>query len=132
MSLLLRALLVWLVMLIVASLNGAFREALLVPRLGDPIGRAISTVMLSALVLLLAWFTIQWIAPPSTRDAWMIGALWVALTLTFEFVGGHYLFGKPWAELTADYDVLRGRIWIVVLITTAVAPRLASAMRGWE
>jgi hypothetical protein len=32
------------------------------------------------------------------------------------------LFGKAWNELTQDYDVSRGRIWILVLLTTAVAP----------
>jgi hypothetical protein len=54
----------------------------------------------------------------------------VALTLAFEFLAGHYLFGNPWSRLLEDYDVFRGRIWILVLITTAVAPRLCARMRG--
>jgi hypothetical protein len=118
-----RAVIVWFVMLVVASVNGAFREAFLIPKLGDTAGRAISTVMLSTLVVVLTWATITWIHPRSHREAWMIGGLWVALTLAFEFVAGHYLFGKPWGELTEDYNVLQGRIWILVLLTIAVAPR---------
>lgn len=118
-----RSLAVWFVMLVAASTNGAIREMFLIPKLGDTVGRAISTVTLCVLVLLLTWSTIRWIHPRSNGEAWAIGVLWVALTLAFEFLAGHYLFGKPWSELTADYNVVRGRIWIFVLITIAVAPR---------
>ena len=48
-----RSLVVWFAMLVTASINGAVREAWLIPRLGDTLGRAISTLMLSSLVLLL-------------------------------------------------------------------------------
>jgi hypothetical protein len=119
-----RPLAVWLVMLLGASTNGAIREAWLIPNLGDPIGRAISTLMLTILIVLLTWSTIRWMDPQSNREAWLIGNVWVVLTLAFEFGAGHYLFGKPWNELIQDYDLSRGRIWIVVLLTTAVAPRL--------
>jgi hypothetical protein len=54
----------------------------------------------------------------------------VVLVLAFEFLAGHYLFGTPWSELLADYNVMRGRIWPLVLVTTFVAPYLAGRMRG--
>jgi hypothetical protein len=60
-----RSLVIWLLMLIVASVNGAIREALLIPTIGDIAGRAVSTIMLCALVLLLASLTIGWIHPRS-------------------------------------------------------------------
>jgi hypothetical protein len=43
-------------------------------------------------------------------DAWKIGDLWVALTLGFEFLAGHYVFGNSWRKLLEDCDVLEGRI----------------------
>jgi hypothetical protein len=125
-----RALAVWLLMLIVASANGALRQAVLIPALGETAGRAVSTVVLAALIALLAWATIAWIAPRTTRDAWLVGALWVALTLAFEFLAGHYLFGTPWPVLLEDYNVRRGRIWILVLIVTAAAPLVSARGRG--
>jgi hypothetical protein len=125
-----RALMVWFVMLIVASANGAFREAVLIPKTGETLGRAISTLMLTVLIVLLTWLTIRWIHPRSARQGWMIGVFWVALTLAFEFLGGRYLFGKSWSELTEDYNVLQGRIWILVLLATGLAPRLCAAGRG--
>jgi hypothetical protein len=130
MSVAARALAVWFVMLLVASANGALREAVLIPELGDTAGRAISTLMLTALIVLLTWVTIRWIDPQSAREGGMIGAFWVALTLAFEFLGGRYLFGKSWSELTEDYNLLQGRIWILVLFTTGLAPRLCAAIRG--
>jgi hypothetical protein len=126
----LRALAVWLLMLIVASANGALRQAVLIPEFGETPGRAISTIMLAVLIALLTWATIAWIAPRTTRDAWFVGALWVALTLAFEFLAGHYLFGTPWPLLFEDYNVLRGRIWILVLIVTAFAPPVCARGRG--
>jgi hypothetical protein len=56
--------------------------------------------------------------------------LWVALTLAFEFLAGHYLFHKPWAALLADYDLSRGRIWILVLVATLLMPLWLARERG--
>jgi len=51
------------------------------------------------------------------------------LTLAFEFLAGHYLFHNPWSRLLEDYDVARGRIWILVLFTTLLAPRVCASLR---
>jgi hypothetical protein len=127
---LIRSLVVWFVMLVIASANGGVREAFLIPELGAVVGRAVSSVSLSLLILLLTFGAIRWIQPESARDAWIIGGVWVILTLAFEFLAGHYLFGNPWNQLLEDYNVLRGRIWILVLVTTFVAPRLCAFARG--
>lgn len=124
-----RAVAVWLGLALLASLNGAFRESVLVPRMSETAARAISTVMLSVVILIAALAAIGWISPAPHRDAWRIGVLWVVLTLAFEFLAGHYLFRIPWRELTRDYNILQGRIWVLVLIVTAVAPAVAAAFR---
>jgi hypothetical protein len=125
-----RSIVVWLGLLVLAFANGAAREILLVPRVGDQAGRAVSSVSLSAAIVVLAWLTIRWVGPSSIGQAWQVGALWAALTLGFEFLAGHYVFGTPWPQLLADYDVLSGRIWIVVPLTALVAPALAARARG--
>jgi multisubunit Na+/H+ antiporter MnhB subunit len=86
-------------------------------------------VLLALLILLATWATIRWIGVRTAGGALTVGALWVALTLLFEFGAGHYAFGKSWTELLADYDLSRGRIWIVVLIATFIAPLLALRLR---
>ena len=124
-----RAMAVWCLMLVLAIVNGGVRDAWLSPRFGDTAGRALSTVLLSLLILVATWLTIRWIGPGTAGEALAVGALWVALTLVFEFGAGHYAFGKSWGELFADYDLSRGRIWILVLIVTFAAPLLTLRLR---
>jgi hypothetical protein len=121
---------VWLGLLALAIINGGIREAHIIPRTGELAGHALSTVMLCVLILALAWLMIRWMRPASASGAWRIGGLWVLLVLGFEFLAGHYLFGTSWSELLADYNVARGRIWPLVLVTTVVAPFVAGTVRG--
>lgn len=129
-SMLLRAFVVWFGILILASINGAVRDLLAAPRFGDLVARAISTIILCILIALVTWWSIDWIRPVNSRAALEVGIVWLALTLTFEFGFGHFVFGKPWAELLADYDVQRGRIWLLVLVATLLAPVWAGWVRG--
>ncbi len=124
-----RASLAWFAILLLAILNGGFRQALLIPRLGERDGRIVSTLLLSALVFLAAWLLVPWMRPASSRAAWSIGALWLLLTLAFEFLAGHYLLGDSWESLLAEYNVAKGRIWILVLISVLVAPVVVHALR---
>jgi hypothetical protein len=127
-----RGAVIWLGILVLASLNGAVRDLLVAPRIGDTIARALSTVILCGLVLWVTWASIRWLGPRGPGEALALGLFWVALTLTFEVAAGR-LSGKPWSVILADYDVLRGRIWILVPIVTLFAPRWTAAARGlWK
>jgi hypothetical protein len=124
------AILIWFGLLTLAILNGGFREGVLVPRFGRGVSQAVSTIILSVLILLAGWISIPWIGPRTLQDAWTIGILWATFTLAFEFLAGHFIFGKPWSELLADYNLLAGRIWIMVLIITLITPIVAFTKRG--
>ena len=126
---LLRAAVVWLAILVLASLNGAVRDLVVAPRLGDTAARALSTLVLSGLVLLVTWLSIRWVGPRSTRQARGVGLFWLVLTLAFEGGAGR-LSGKSLSALLADYDVLRGRIWVLVPIVTFLAPVWLGRVRG--
>jgi len=126
----LKASLIWVLLLLLAILNGAARNALITPRLGEQAGHIISTLILSLAILAVAWASIGWINPNGRRNALLIGATWVMLTGAFEFLAGHYLFGNSWEKLFADYNIAQGRIWVLVLITSFVAPLLATWARG--
>ncbi|MBD3348975.1 MAG: hypothetical protein GF400_07245 [Candidatus Eisenbacteria bacterium] len=125
-----RALVIWAVLAVVAVINGIIRNAWLEPALGEGRAHVLSTLALCALIFLVALASIAWIGPASLLQAALVGVFWVALTLTFEFLAGHFVFGHPWSRLLADYNLLRGRIWILVPIATYLAPRWAFRLRG--
>ena len=122
---LLRGAAVWAGILVGANVNGAFRELVLRRLLGPDAARAVSTLLLCGLILLIARLSIDWIAPDRAGTAWRIGVVWLVLTLAFEFLAGRYLFGNTWERILSEYDVAAGRIWSLVPIVALVAPRWA-------
>jgi hypothetical protein len=86
-------------------------------------------VILCSLILLVARYTMGWIAPESPRRALAVGGLWTALTLVFEFGSGAYA-GRSWPVMLEDYDVLRGRLWALVPCITFLAPLWARGRLG--
>ena len=125
-----RALLIWLLIAVLANLNGALRQFVIIPLSNEGAGHVISTLMLAGIVLLTTWLTIGWMRPSTAGEAWTIGAVWLLLTLAFEFGFGHYVFGKPWSVLLADYHLDQGRIWTLVPVITLLAPWLAGRWKG--
>jgi hypothetical protein len=52
------------------------------------------------------------------------------MTVAFEFGPGDYVEGKSWATLTADYDLTDGRVWVFVLVWTAVGPVIVRRLQS--
>ncbi len=125
-----RAFAVWILLLVLAILNGGIRETLLAPRFGEPAGHVLSTIVLCALIFLVSFLCIRWIGPAGPRDPWMVGLFWVVFTVAFEFLAGHFVFGRSWERLLADYHVTEGRIWILVLAADVLAPPWAARLRS--
>ena len=124
-----RSIVVWLLLLFLAVMNGGLRNAVLTPRLGEIGGHITSTMLLCAAMLVVTSLTIGWIRPTTSTEALMIGGGWVLMTVAFEFLAGHYFFRTPWARLLEDYDLFGGRIWILVLATSAFAPLVMARAR---
>jgi len=125
---LVRGFAIWLFILILASLNGAVRDLIVAPRIGDTVARAISTVILCALVMLVACRSIGWIAPRGPREPLAVGLFWLVLTLAFEFGLGLAL-GRPWDAMLADYDLSRGGLLSIGIVVLALSPWIAARIR---
>jgi len=124
-----KASLIWLVMLIFAVLNGALREAVLLPHLGKPVSFVISGALLSACIVVVALMLMPRVGPMESRDALYIGLFWVLLTLAFEFTFGRLVQHREWAELLDAYRFRDGNIWPVVLAVMLFAPLMAVRLR---
>jgi hypothetical protein len=129
LSVWLKAFVLWLVILPVAVGNGILREIVLIPALGRPVGLAASGIALSLLIFIIAWLAAPWYGAMHARRYWHIGALWLGLTLAFEFGFGRLVQHKTWDQLLQAYNFSGGNIWPAVLAMTFFSPRLAAWVR---
>jgi len=115
---------IWMLMAVVAVLNGVLRETVLIPRVGEYPGHVISTALLVGAILLLSYLYFTKTSAEYTQtELVLVGVVWTVLTVGFEFLVG-YLEGTPVSVTLGQYDVLAGQIWILVPLTLLVAPLL--------
>ena len=124
-----KALSIWALILVLAVANGILRESVLIPGLGTPAALVLSGLLLSALIIGVAYVSLPWLQISLPVQFWLVGFGWLALTLVFEFSFGIWQ-GKSWPVLLEAYTFKGGNIWPVVLATTALAPYLAAKLRG--
>ena len=113
--------LLWFPMLLLAIANGSLRDLGYSKYTGALSAHQISTVTLIIFFAFYTKYIIRRFPPSSQSHGILIGLLWLVLTLCFEF--GFGLFrGNSWAMLLEDYNLLAGRIWILIPIWIMIAP----------
>ena len=116
---------IWFIFVILAILNGVFRNSVITPKIGEYGGHIISTIILISVILIVTYIFIGNIKIAYTNtNLLLVGTLWLVLTVLFEFIFGHYVVGNSWNTLLADYNILKGRVWSLVLLTELLAPLL--------
>jgi len=121
---------IWTFFIVLAILNGIFRDKCLAPLLGQRLALPLSGICLSVLIF---WVTFVFLPVFGTLEPvqyWVIGGGWLVMTVLFEFIFGLYVMGDSWEKLLDAYNVLKGNLWLLVLLTTALSPYLAARLRG--
>lgn len=127
MKVLIKPFLVWLLLIPLAIANGILREFVLVPAIGW-YGLPLSGIILSVLIVLVAYFCAPALGLRAAGDALRIGLFWVILTIAFEFSFG-LSSGTSLDALLAAYNPATGNLWLVVIVATGLAPFLAAKAR---
>jgi len=112
----------WIGLVVIAIINGALREKAYRPFMSELTSHQLSTVIGLALFSVYIWILARIWRIESTGQAFAIGAIWLVLTIIFEFIFGHYVIGHSWNTLISDYNLLKGRLWVLVLTWTTIAP----------
>lgn len=127
--LLLKATALWVAIGVGAVGNGLLREAVLAPALGSTLALATSGLLLSVLVLALAYVGAPWYGRQSGAVLAALGAYWLVLTVAFESGLGLLVLGQSPEEVLRQYSLADGNLWPVVLAIITLAPWLAARMR---
>ncbi len=113
----------WFPMLLIAIANGSARDLWYKQYLGELRAHQLSTVSFLIVLAIYIAFIIKKFPPPSGLWAMGIGLFWVMLTLLFEF-GFGLLRGNSFNDLLGDYNIFKGRLWILIPAWLLLAPYL--------
>jgi hypothetical protein len=125
-----RYVLAWLPMTVIGIANGVLREATYGKRLSELRAHQVSTATGVVLFGLYVWGLSRLWPLQSGGPAIAVGLLWIGLTVLFEFGFGHWVAGHTWHELLRDYDLLAGRVWVLLLLWIGIAPWVFHHL-GW-
>jgi uncharacterized BrkB/YihY/UPF0761 family membrane protein len=125
-TLYLKAFGVWFILAVSAILVATFRNGVLLPQFGEQTAHQIGTLVFLIVQFFIIYLFIKRVKLKEIRTAVFIGIFWLILTICFEFLFGHYVIGHPWEKLLADYNIFKGRIWVLVLVNNVVAPLISS------
>ena len=112
----------WIPMVFIAIVNGGVRQLAYGKFLSELSAHQLSCLTGTILFFLYTWFLNSRWPLESTRQALIIGLIWLGLTIVFEFLFGHYAAKLPWSRLLHDYNIFAGRLWVLVLIVVAALP----------
>jgi hypothetical protein len=112
----------WIPLVLIAIINGTIRQIFFLEPLGELHAHQLSTATGIILFGLYIYWLIRFWKPESMKETIKIGLLWVMLTIIFEFGMGRIILGRDWSALFHDYNIIEGRVWILVLIWVAAAP----------
>jgi len=116
---------VWVIFGVLAIINGVIRNRFYAPITGKYKAHVISTIIAICFVVAGTYLFLRFIGIEySNLELLLVGVFWVISTIIFEFIFGHYVIGNPWEKLVADYNILKGRVWSLFLLTELVSPLL--------
>jgi hypothetical protein len=129
----LQALGVWLILAVVANLNGIGRNYGYGPFMSE-----LSAHQLSCLTGAVLFGIVMYLFFKLTRaefsgiDLFLIGSMWLIMTIAFEFLFGHYVIGHTWERLLQDYNLLEGRLWVLILLWTWLGPLVMGSLASGD
>lgn len=114
----------WLPLPVIGMLNGMFRGVLLNKIFPDYVAHQFSSLLMVVWILLYIEAVYGKLNYQKSAHAWVTGLTWVLLTVAFEFVLGYFIFGSSVQSMLAEYNLLEGRFWVLVLVSILFSPIL--------
>ena len=122
---------IWLVIALLAMVNGAVREKFLAKWLGKKWALPLSGVTLSLIVFLVTLNMLHYVSFATPVGFIGLGFFWLAITLVFEYSMGLIVEKKTLREISQVFNVKKGDLFILVLLTAAFSPLLVAWLNGF-
>jgi hypothetical protein len=123
----------WPVLMAIATLDGMAREFFMKDWIGTRPALVISGGIMIFAVYVVAWLMLTWWGRPrSSLWLWLVGAMWVALTMAFELAMLVLARGRSPQDFLAGYDPMRiadGNLIVPGLVLMLLAPVLVARCR---
>ena len=115
----------WIFLIFVAIANAGVREKILENKLNKLKSHQVSTISLSIFIFLFSFVFFSIMRFNALEyQYFIVGLMWTLLTVSFEFIFGYFVAKKTIKTLISDYNIFKGKIWILVLIVTFLSPWL--------
>jgi hypothetical protein len=112
----------WIGLVALAILNAILRENVYGKTISELSAHQLSTFIFVLIIGAYTYFATKIFPLQSSEQALLVGGIWLFMTISFEFIFGHYIMGHSWHKLLNDYNLIEGRVWVVVLVWTFLAP----------
>ena len=125
---LVRAVVVWFILMLAESAQGALRRALFSSQVELAVRQG-SVAVGGVVIFAFTWFCWPLMKIRTERAAFGVGFLWVACTVLFELALGRIL-GLSWPAILADYDLEHGGLMPLGLLAMALTPWIVGRLRA--
>lgn len=117
------ALIVWFIFGIASAGLVALRSNLLQKVMNYNISQILVTILLISFILGMTYILLHKTDIVFLeKDLLAIGALWLVMTILFEFLFGRFVLSRDLEFFAADFNIVRGYLWTLVLLTQLLAP----------
>jgi hypothetical protein len=126
----LRAVGLWLLLMVAETLHGLWHVNVLAVWIGDEFASDVAVFTGSLIILLITFACIDWIPALDTRTLLLVGSTWMVLTIGYDMALGRIAFDRSWSEIASDFDLFQGKLLPLGLVFLLFAPLFAAWLRG--
>jgi len=119
---------IWAILAIGAITVAIIRNGVLLPPLGEQTAHQVGTILYLIVQFLIIYMFVKRSCLKKTSTLLSVGIYWLILTITFEFIFGHFVIGHSWEKLFTHYNIFQGRLWVLVLINNVAAPLISGKL----
>ncbi len=100
------------------------------PHVGEFWSNQISVFTGYIIILIIGPIFVRWIGATRPSQLFMVGAVWLGLTVAFKVLFGQVVVGLSWERLATDYNVVEGGLIPLGLLVLLLSPWIGRRVKS--